>query len=240
LARAIGLTVRDYQNVVLVNQSGLRFYDETKGQYTANNYGDIKPYIPRSYLNAEDIKWSPANFINAALAGDGSATNGGGPIWAIFDSDAVEREKWTVTAPWVDTAQGFFFSSETIAQLAANIVNKYQKKPMPADTLQETVRKYNSYVDAGKDPDFGKPSPKYKIERAPFYAAWATPVIHDTRSGLRINLKCQVVDLNGNVIPGLYCGGESAGGFSLHGLARCIVQGRIAAKNAVAESGTNT
>ena len=49
---------------------------------------------------------------------------------------------------------------------------------------------------------------------------------------LRINGKCEVVDLRGEVIPGLYCGGESAGGFSMHGLARCVVQGRIAGINA--------
>jgi succinate dehydrogenase/fumarate reductase flavoprotein subunit len=57
-------------------------------------------------------------------------------------------------------------------------------------------------------------------------------VLHDTRSGLRINAKCEVVDLDGKVIPGLYCGGETAGGFSLHGLARCCVQGRIAGREA--------
>jgi succinate dehydrogenase/fumarate reductase flavoprotein subunit len=60
-------------------------------------------------------------------------------------------------------------------------------------------------------------------------------VIHDTRAGLRINAKCQVVDMKGEVIPGLYCGGESAGGFSMHGLARCLCQGYIAGKNAHAE-----
>jgi succinate dehydrogenase/fumarate reductase flavoprotein subunit len=136
----------------------------------------------------------------------------------------------------VDIEAGFFFSANTIAELAARIVNKYQKKPMPAAALEGTVSMYNSYVDAGKDPDFSKPSPKYKIQTAPFYAAWATPVIHDTRAGLRINAKCQVVDLNGQVIPGLYCGGESAGGFSQHGLARCTVQGRIAGRNAAKET----
>ena len=36
-----------------------------------------------------------------------------------------------------------------------------------------------------------------------------TPLVHDSRAGLRINLDCQVVD-NGEVISGLYCGGESA------------------------------
>ena len=236
LARATGLSVKDYQDAILVNQAGLRFYDETAGQFTANNYGDLKTYVPGSYLNAADVKYSPANFINAALAGTGEASNGGGPIWAIFDSDAVKREGWTVAPPHVDIAGGYFFTAGTIEELAAKIVNKYQRKPMPATALKNTVARFNSFVDAGKDADFGKPTPKFKIQTAPFYAAWATPVIHDTRSGLRINAKCQVVDLNGNVIPGLYCGGESAGGFSLHGLARCTVQGRIAGKNAAAES----
>jgi hypothetical protein len=239
-ARASGIAVRDYQDLILVNQTGLRFYDEMQGPYTANHSGSLKPYTPGSYLNAANIKYSPANFLNAALAGTGGASNGGGPIWAIFDADAVTREGWTVTPPHVDTAAGYFFSADSIAELAGKIANKYQRKPMPPDALQDTVARYNSFVDAGKDADFGKPAPKVKIQTPPFHAAWATPVIHDTRSGLRINANCQVVDLEGNVIPGLYCGGESAGGFSAHGLARCIVQGRIAAKNAVAETPRGT
>jgi succinate dehydrogenase/fumarate reductase flavoprotein subunit len=236
LARAIGLRVQDYQNVILVNQEGLRFYDETQGQYTANNYGDVKPYTAGSYLNAANLKYSPANFLNAAMAGTGDASNGGGPIWAIFDADAVKREQWTVAPPHVDMAAGYFCTGNTLTELARNIVNKYQRKPMPASALQKTVTNYNSYVDQGKDPEFGKPGPKYKMQTPPFFAAWATPVIHDSRAGLRINAKCQVIDLNGNVIPGLYCGGESAGGFSMHGMGRCIVQGRIAGKNAAAEA----
>jgi succinate dehydrogenase/fumarate reductase flavoprotein subunit len=235
-ARASGLFVKDYQDAILVNIAGQRFYDETQGQFPANNYNSIKSYTPRSYRNAADVKYEPSNFINAALAGTGDTTPGGGPIWAIFDSDAVKREGWKVTAPYVDDKEGYFFSADSISGLAAKIVNKFQKKPMPPAALQDTVTRYNSFVDAGKDADFGKPAPKYKIQTAPFYAAWATPVIHDTRSGLRINAKCQVVDLNGEVIPGLYCGGESAGGFSLHGLARCAVQGRIAGRNAAAET----
>ena len=235
-ARATGLFVKDYQDAILVNVAGLRFYDETQGQFPANNYNSIKSYIPRSYRNAADIKYEPSNFINAALAGTGDTAPGGGPIWAIFDADAVKREGWKVTAPYVDTAEGYFFSGDSVAELAAKIANKFQKKPMPPSALQDTVTRYNSFVDAGKDADFGKPAPKYKIQTPPFYAAWATPVIHDTRSGLHINAKCQVVDLNGEVIPGLYCGGESAGGFSMHGLARCAVQGRIAGRNAAAET----
>lgn len=57
-------------------------------------------------------------------------------------------------------------------------------------------------------------------------------MVHDSLTGLRINAKAQVMDLYGEVIPGLYCGGESAGGFSQHGLGRSLVQGRIAGRDA--------
>ena len=231
-ARATGLRVADWQNLILVNMLGKRFYDETAGQYIANNYNSVDPYVQGSYLNAKKLEWNPNNFLNAALAGIDDGHNGGGPIWAIFDSGAVEREHWLPAPPHIDIAVGFFFSANRLTDLADKIVMKYQRVPMPPANLEETVARYNSFVDTGVDADFAKPRPMYKIARPPFYAAWATPVVHDTRAGLRINAKCQVIDLNGDVIPGLYCGGESAGGFSQHGLARATCQGYIAGKAA--------
>jgi succinate dehydrogenase/fumarate reductase flavoprotein subunit len=123
-----------------------------------------------------------------------------------------------------------------LVALAAAITNPYQAQPMDAATLQATVARYNRFVDAGTDADFDKPTPQYKIQAPPFYAAWATPLVHDTRAGLRINARCQVLDLQGQVIPGLYCGGESAGGFNQHGLGRCTAQGYIAGTYATAET----
>jgi succinate dehydrogenase/fumarate reductase flavoprotein subunit len=231
-ARAIGLPVKDWQDVILVNMLGKRFYDETAGHFNYNTYQSTNPYEPHSYLNAKNQKYDPSNFINAALAGIGDGHNGGGPIWAIFDADAAAREKWIAQPPHVDTDAGFFFGAETLDALAAKIKMKYQRVPMPPQNLAATVARYNCFVDAGKDADFGKPKPLYRIAKPPFYAAWATPVLHDTRAGLRINARCQVIDMNGEVIPGLYCGGESAGGFSMHGLPRAIVQGLIAGRNA--------
>ncbi len=236
-ARAVGLRVRDYQDLILVNSAGVRFYDETKGQFTANNHNAVKDYVPHSWRNAANARYNPSNFINAALAGiPGEAANGGGPIWAIFDADAAAREQWTVAPPYVDVKAGFCFSADTIEELARRIANKYQRNPVPPGALAKTVARYNGFVEAGKDDDFGKPAPKFRIQTPPFHAAWATPVVHDTRVGLRINARCEVVDMQGRVIPGLYCGGESAGGFSLHGLARCTVQGRLAGMNAARET----
>jgi hypothetical protein len=236
-ARASGLRVTNWQNLILVNMLGRRFYDETGEQFTGNNYNSIDPYIQGSYLNAKNIAYKPNNFINAAMAGIGDGHNGGGPIWAIFDADAVEREKWQPVPPNVDVAAGFFFSADNLLDLARRIVMKHQRVPMPPDALAATVARYNGFVDAGNDTDFAKPTPLYKIARPPFYAAWATPVVHDTRAGLRINAHCQVMDMSGKVIPGLYCGGESAGGFSQHGLARATCQGYIAGRNAADEHG---
>ncbi len=241
LVRATGLSVKDWHDLILVNQVGKRFYDETKGDYPHGNvHNEVNPYTPNDYRNNENIKFNPTkyNFFNAAVAmneysepPDYSA----GPVWAIFDADAVKREGWKVAPPHIDP-DGYFFSANTLAGLAAAIKNKYQAKPMDGATLEAALKRYNSFVDSGTDLDFAKPTPKHKIQTPPFYAAWATPLVHDTRAGLRINAKCQATDMNGQVIPGLYCAGESAGGFNQHGMGRCATQGYIAGKNAAAET----
>jgi hypothetical protein len=206
LARATGLTVEDWQNVIFVNQNGKRFWNEVDGSY---------------------------NFFAACMAwhGDKTKLNGGGPIWAIFDADAATREKWNTKPPNVDP-DGYFFSADTIAELAGKIKNPYQKQPMSGAVLQETVARYNSFVAAGADSDFKKPTPLYKIEKPPFYAAWSTPILHDTLTGLRTNTNGEVIDIRGEAIPGLYCAGEAQGGFAQHGLARCLAFGRVAARHA--------
>jgi succinate dehydrogenase/fumarate reductase flavoprotein subunit len=235
-ARASGLRVANWQDAILVNMLGKRFYDETASAFTANGYNSISPYTQDSYLNAKNVKYSSNNFINAALAGIGDDHNGGGPIWAIFDADAVARESWDPTPPNVDVKAGFFFSANSVAALATAIKMQYQRVPMPPDNLEKAVTRYNSFVDSGVDADFGKPKPLHKIAKPPFYAAWATPNVHDTRAGLRISARCEVMDMNGAVIAALYCGGESAGGFSQHGLARATCQGFIAGTNAATQN----
>src|SRR5262249_47401448 len=155
--------------------------------------------------------------------------NGGGPIWAIFDSAAVEREKWSTTYPAVDRGGGYFFSGATLEELAAQLTrNIYQKRPMPGDALRSTVERFNSFLVSRKAADFERPSPPHKFEKPPFFAAWATPCLHDSYTGLRTDANCQVMDMHGRLIPGLYCAGESQGGIKGHGLGRCLVTGRVA------------
>src|SRR5262245_48384906 len=112
-SRAPGLTVEDWQNLIFVDQNGKRFWNEVDGSY---------------------------NFFAACMAwhGDKTKLNGGGPVWAIFDADGAAREKWNTKPPNVDP-DGFFFSADTIAELAGKIKNPYQKQAMPGAVLQETV-----------------------------------------------------------------------------------------------------
>jgi succinate dehydrogenase/fumarate reductase flavoprotein subunit len=203
-AKAVGIPVRDYQDLILVKENGQRFYAETAGQ--------------RDY-----------EYFAAALAwtGDPKKMNGGGPIWAIFDQAAVQRERMDVKPPHVDP-DGYFFSADTIEELAKKIVNPHQWRPMPPQALRKTVDRYNVFVDNAVDEDFKKPTPMHKIAKPPFYAAWHTPAIHDSYTGIRINTSAQVIDLRGRPIPGLYACGDSAGGFGQHGICRAATFGRIA------------
>ena len=83
-----------------------------------NNYKSIDPYNPRQLSQRQGrSKFNPNNFINAALGGIGDGHNGGGPIWAIFDADAVARENWDPKPPNVDIEAGFFFTADTIARV---------------------------------------------------------------------------------------------------------------------------
>ncbi|SDX50151.1 FAD binding domain-containing protein [Arthrobacter sp. cf158] len=214
--KATGLKPSDYQNLVLVRESGVRFYDETAG---------VRDY---DYFAAA-MSWS----------GDPEKLNGGGPIWAIFDAEAVEREGWNVTPPNVDT-DGFFFSADTIEELAGQIQMEYQWRPMPPGNLRATIERYNRCVDEGVDPDHQKPTPRFKIQRPPFYAAWHTPVVHDSYAGLRINGSAQVIDTEEAPIPGLFATGDCASGFTQHGLGRAFTFGYIAARAAVSTGQART
>ena len=204
-AGASGLSVVDWQDVILVDQTGRRFWDETDESRA---------------------------FFDACLAPHGSAVaNGGGPIWAVFDHAAVVREEWVPQPPHVDE-RGWFFRANSLEELAEQIENPYQSEQMSSDALRATVDRYNRFVDEGRDTDYAKPSPQYRIDTPPYYAAWATPTLHDSIAGVRIDRHARVIDLGGDPITGLYAAGETSGGFPYHGLPGAVVFGWIAGRHA--------
>ncbi len=102
------------------------------------------------------------------------------------------------------------------------------------------IEKYNSFCDAGEDGDFGKVKLGQKIDVGPFWATPRKPSIHHTMGGLRINSSAQVLDGEGNPIPGFYAAGEVTGGIHAgnrvggNAIPDTMVFGRIAGASAAA------
>lgn len=126
---------------------------------------------------------------------------------------------------------GCIYLADTLEELAG-------KMGVPADALVETVNQYNAYTLAKHDPDFGKELFGNPIDEAPFCATPRSPSLHHTMGGLKINTETEVLDTDGNAIPGLYAAGEVCGGIHAgnrlggNAMTDFLVFGRIAGANA--------
>lgn len=133
--------------------------------------------------------------------------------------------------------EGLFYVADTLEALALQL-------DVDPEVLRETVDRYNRFVDEGCDLDFGRTHLVHhhgslrRIETAPFYAYPSTAVVFGTYCGLRIDPQARVIDVDGEVIEGLFAAGEVTGGF--HGaaymtgsaLGKALVFGRIAGMEA--------
>jgi hypothetical protein len=249
-ARAKGISIggAGWEHAVAVNQVGKRFYNEraiagvsSDAKYPAGSDGTRSPFVPLDWRNASPAQvkaqYKRSAAIDAALAmneGSRAPDFASGPIWAIFDTAAAQRGGWKVRYPYIaDPPDGYFHKADTLAELAKKVMgHPYQR--MPLKYLEETVARYNALADKGTDEDFEKPV-LHRIETPPFYAAAASIRVLDSYGGLRINGKAQVLDTQGEVIRGLYAGGEASGGGWQHGIGRASVHGYVAGTNAAQE-----
>lgn len=128
---------------------------------------------------------------------------------------------------------GFVMEAATPEALAALIGGE------PA-VLAATVERYNGFVAAKKDDEFGRADLPRALVQAPYYAIKVTPAIHHTMGGVKIDVSARVMGEDGAAIPGLFAAGEVTGG--VHGgnrlggnaLSDIVTFGRIAGENAAA------
>ena len=107
---------------------------------------------------------------------------------------------------------------------------------IPAESLMQSITRYNEQQKAGVDDDFHRSATEMTaaLETPPFYAVRVKPAIHHTMGGLSVNTETQVLKTDGTPIPGLFAAGEVTGG--LHGanrlggngVADIVVNGRLA------------
>jgi hypothetical protein len=249
-ARAKGISIggAGWEHAIAVNQVGQRFYNESAiadtssdAAYPPGNDGTRAPFVPLDWRNASPSQVK-AQYRRSAASDAALAMNEGsqppdyasGPVWAIFDAAAVTRGGWKIRHPYIaDPPDGYFHKADTLAELARKVMAHPHQK-LPLKYLEESVRRYNEAADKGVDEDFEKPV-LHRIDTPPFYAAAAVIRVLDSYGGLRINGKTQVLDTNGQVIPGLYAGGEASGGGWQHGIGRATVHGYIAGTNSAQE-----
>ena len=143
--------------------------------------------------------------------------------WLVVDQAMVDAS--SVIQGYIK--KGYTVTGETYEELG---------KAMGVDeaAFAETMNTWNGYVEAKNDPDFGRTSFANKLDTAPYYAIKVTAGVHHTMGGLKINTNTEVLNENGEVIPGLFAAGEVTGG--VHGANRLggnavadfVVFGRIA------------
>ena len=159
-------------------------------------------------------------------------------MWIVMDSDTYptgdELNNFGETINQLVEA-GRAFKGETLEELA-------EKIGVPAENLVAAVTEFNRHAEggdlAGTPDEFGRTLYSTPIDNGPFYAAARVPTVHHTMGGVRINQYCQVINENGQIIPGLYAAGEVTGG--IHGsnrlggnaLTDTVVFGRIAGDSA--------
>nr|WP_288828688.1 flavocytochrome c [uncultured Clostridium sp.] len=164
-----------------------------------------------------------------------AAIDQGGLFYLIAD-DEIKKTAANTSQEKLDrqVEAGTLFRADTIEELAVKV-------GMDPEVLKETIVKYNSYVDAGFDPEFHKDTFSLKVEKAPFYATPRKPAVHHTMGGLKIDTNTHVLDENGQPIKHLYAAGEVAGGIHAgnrlggNALTDIFTFGRIAGKTAVDE-----
>lgn len=207
---------------------------------TAGGFGANTPMVQKYNTYWKHIDDDIATTNSPAITGDGislgqeagAELTGMGFIQLMPVSDPATGELFT----GLQTPPENFIM---VNQEGKRFVNEFAER----DTLEDTINKYNSYVDAGHDPEFGKSAFHLKCEVAPFYATPRKPAIHHTMGGLAIDEYGHVLDKAGQVIAGLYSAGENAGGLHAgnrlggNSLADIFTFGRLAADTAAQENG---
>ncbi|AVH23998.1 FAD-binding protein [Nocardia cyriacigeorgica] len=147
---------------------------------------------------------------------DGSLTL---PYWMIYDDKEgevppVKATNVSMVEPEKYVAAGLWHTADTLPELA-------EKIGVPAEALVATVQRFNSFVETGVDPDFGRGDEAYdrafsggepplvSIEQGPFHAAAFGISDLGTKGGLRTDSAARVLARDGEPIPGLYAAGNT-------------------------------
>ena len=221
----------------------VKYKPELKGFMTTNAHGiqgqgiEMAEAIGAATVDMDQIQIHPtveantAALITEGLRGDGAILineEGQRFIDEVGTRDVVSAAEIAQTGSYswlvVDQAmvdassviQGYIKKGYTVTGATYEELGKAMG--VDAAAFAETMEKWNGYVEAKNDPDFGRTSFANPLNTAPYYAVKVTAGVHHTMGGLKINANTEVLNEKGEVIPGLFAAGEVTGG--VHGANR--------------------
>lgn len=221
----------------------VKYKPELKGFMTTNAPGiqgqgiEMAQAIGAATVDMDQIQIHPtveantAALITEGLRGDGAILineEGQRFIDEVGTRDVVSAAEIAQTGSYswlvVDQAmadassviQGYIKKGYTVTGVTYEELGKAMG--VDAAAFAETMEKWNGYVEAKNDPDFGRTSFANPLNTAPYYAVKVTAGVHHTMGGLKINANTEVLNEKGEVIPGLFAAGEVTGG--VHGANR--------------------
>ena len=221
----------------------VKYKPELKGFMTTNAPGiqgqgiEMAQAIGAATVDMDQIQIHPtveantAALITEGLRGDGAILineEGRRFIDEVGTRDVVSAAEIAQTGSYswlvVDQAmvdassviQGYIKKGYTVTGATYEELGKAMG--VDAAAFAETMEKWNGYVEAKNDPDFGRTSFANPLNTAPYYAIKVTAGVHHTMGGLKINANTEVLNEKGEVIPGLFAAGEVTGG--VHGANR--------------------
>ena len=221
----------------------VKYKPELKGFMTTNAPGiqgqgiEMAEAIGAATVDMDQIQIHPtveantAALITEGLRGDGAVlinAEGKRFIDEVGTRDVVSAAEIAQTGSYswlvVDQAmvdassviQGYIKKGYTVTGATYEELGKAMG--VDAAAFAETMDKWNGYVEAKNDPDFGRTSFANPLNTAPYYAVKVTAGVHHTMGGLKINANTEVLNEKGEVIPGLFAAGEVTGG--VHGANR--------------------
>ena len=221
----------------------VKYKPELKGFMTTNAAGiqgqgiEMAEAIGAATVDMDQIQIHPtveantAALITEGLRGDGAILineEGQRFIDEVGTRDVVSAAEIAQTGSYswlvVDQAmvdassviQGYIKKGYTVTGATYEELGKAMG--VDAAAFAETMEKWNGYVEAKNDPDFGRTSFANPLNTAPYYAVKVTAGVHHTMGGLKINANTEVLNEKGEVIPGLFAAGEVTGG--VHGANR--------------------
>ncbi|GAB2834687.1 FAD-dependent oxidoreductase [Actinocorallia aurea] len=141
-------------------------------------------------------------------------------FWMVFDAAALDASRPMVhgwTPEELDAQCGVrrgVHKGDTLEELAS-------RAGIDPEGLVAGIARYNGFVTAGKDDDFGRAHLPAPILKAPFYAVENHPVTLITFTGVDVDEESRVRRADGSVIEGLYAVGEVIGSAAVNGNAFC-------------------